>query len=166
MTEDRELIWVTKEFAEEYKQLGSVEEQERAVKKLINNKRLDLEEEQELLSESLLQFKSVCLAHRKELEKVYKEQADTLYTLWEDMGDVGTMIAQHARKMASEIKPIRKEVDELNLGIKALKEKINKTNFYFSDQFVNIAATVGSMNEETKGLLRALLNMKEEGAHD
>jgi RecB family endonuclease NucS len=157
MAEDKELIWVSKRIAEEYKQLDSVEEQERAVKKVIEKKRLDLNEEQELLSESLLQFKSVCLAHRKELEKTYQEQADKLYSLWEEMGDVSTMVAEHSRMIAAGIDPIRREVSELAKGLATFKRELAGLDLHVPTSFVEVASVVGRMDDKTKGLLRDLL---------
>ncbi len=150
----KELIWVSKELAEEYKQLESVEEQERAVKKIIKDKRLDLEQEQELLSESLLQFKSVCLAHRKGLEKVYQEQADTLNTLWEDMGDVTTQINKSVTALANRIGPVRQQVE-------ALKKEISGLNVYVPENLIHLAAQVATMDEKTKVLLQNLLNLSQ-----
>jgi Na+/phosphate symporter len=148
--EKRELIWVSKKLAEEYKQLDSVEEQERAVKRIIKDKRLDLEEEQELLSESLLMFKSVCLSHRKELTNVYEEQLDLLNRLWEDMGDIKTQINQHVEKMVNKISPLRKEVSDL-------KKEIENLRLYVPEQLARLAEHVGGMDENTRSLLRELL---------
>lgn len=159
MTDNKELIWVSAEFAEEYKQLDSVEAQERAVKKIIQDKQLDLDREQELLSENLLQFKSVCLVHRKELQKVYQEQADTLYTLWEDMGDVTSEIGEHARKVADIILPLKNEVQSLAKQVSQLKKEISELHLYIPEQLVTLTLQVASMDEKTKILLRNLLNM-------
>lgn len=150
---DKELIWVSKELAEEYNQLESAKEQERAVKKIINDKRLDIEAEQELLSESLLQFKSVCLAHRKGLEKVYREQADTLNTLWEDMGDVTTQIDTSVNKLTGRISPLKQQVA-------SLKKEIGGLNIYVPENLVKLASQVATMDDKTKILLHSLLDIE------
>jgi hypothetical protein len=160
MRDDRkELIWVSKELADEYKQLKSVEEQERAVKKIINNKRLDLEEEQELLSENVLLFKSVCLAHKKALSSVYQEQSDMLYKLWEDMGDVSSQISQHVKQMTNQIAPLKREVSNL-------KKEFEGLRLYVPERLARLAEQVGSMDEKTKSLLRELLVIESRNANN
>jgi chromosome segregation ATPase len=160
MRDDRkELIWVSKELADEYKQLESVEEQERAVKKIIESKRLDLEEEQELLSENVLLFKGVCLAHKKELSKVYQEQADLLNTLWEDMGDVSTQISQHVNQMTKQIAPLKREVADL-------KKELDGLRLYVPERLARLAEQVSSMDEKTKSLLRELLVIDSRNANN
>jgi len=159
MKEDKkELIWVSAELAKKYNDLESVEEQERIVKKVIADKRLDIEAEQEQLDESILQFKSVCLAHRKALEGVYKEQSDTLYTLWEDMGDVSSQINQHVRQMTDKITPLKREVEQL-------KKELSGLSLYVPEQLARIAEQVGSMDEKTKSLLRELLVVESRTAN-
>ena len=152
---NRELIWVSAVLAEEYKQLDSVEEQERLVKKVIENKRLDIEAEQELLSESVLLFKSVCLAHRKALQQVYEEQSDLLYKMWEEMGDVSTQINSHVKQLTNQIKPLRNEVEEL-------KKEINSLSLYVPDKFVSVVEQVSNMDDRTKVLLRDVLDMDKQ----
>jgi archaellum component FlaC len=151
--DQKELIWVTKETAEAYKQLETVEEQEKMVKKIIHNKRLDIEGEQELLEENLLVFKGVCLAHRKELSKVYGEQNDLLEKLWEEVGDISGKINESAGELAAKIKPLKDEVA-------CLKREIEGLRLFVPDQLTRLAATVKSMDEDTRSLLRDLLNLK------
>ena len=156
--EKQELIWVSRELAEEYKKLDSVDEQEAIVKKLINKKKLDIEQEQEQLSDSLLQFKSVCLVHKKELGKVYEEQADKLYSLWEETGDVSSMITKHARDISSLVQPMRTEINNLSKDIADLKKAMSELNIYGAERILEVVSKVKTMDEETKFLLKTLLN--------
>lgn len=155
---ENELIWVSKELAEEYKNLDSVEAQEAAVKKIIERKRLDIEGEQELLSDSLLQFKSVCLVHRKELGKVYQEQADKLYELWEETGDISTLVSRHAKNIAAEIDPIRREIGELSRSIADLKKSLDVINIHVPEKLATVVSMVAAMDADTKSLMRDLLD--------
>ncbi len=164
--EDKELIWVDKKLADEYKSLKSVEQQELLVKKVIEKRGLDLTEELEMLSDNTLQFKSVCLVHRKELEKIYAEESDKLYKLWEEMGDITSKISQHARAVAQQIDPIRREVSELSKNTSSLGKKIGQINLYIPDKLVQIASMVGAMDDKTKTLLRDLLDSKSVSDED
>lgn len=160
MSNEKTHIWVSKKLADEYNTLESVEEQEASVKRIIEKKRLDLDLENELLSESLLVFKSVCLVHKKELEKVYKEQADKLYALWEDTGDITTMVNQHARSVAAQIEPLKNEVVGLKRNIDELKRSLEGLHLYVPQQLAEITTQVAKMDDKTKGLLSVLLHHK------
>ena len=161
MSGEKELIWVSKELAEEYKSLESTEAQEAAVKKVISQKRLDLDAEQELLSESMLIFKSVCLAHKKELTKVYNEQSDALYKMWEDMGDVSSEVVKHAKATAELIAPIRTEVAALRKQIDGIKHDLCGLDLYIPENMCRLAESVAGMDENTKVILQKLLSFKE-----
>ena len=155
---DTEYIRVSKNLADEYKKLESVEEQEAAVKRVIEKKRLDLDAENEMLGESLLQFKSVCLAHKKELEKVYQDQSDKIYAMWEDMGDVTTMVNQHARSVAAQIEPLKNEVAGLKRTIDELRRSLEGLHLYVPQQLAEVTTQIAKMDDKTKALLSILLN--------
>jgi len=161
MTTEKTHIWVSKELADEYNSMESVEAQEAAVKKVIERKRLDLEEEQELLSESMLMFKSVCLAHKKELGRVYEEQAEALYKMWEDMGDVSSEVTKHAKATAGLISPIRTEVAALRKDIDGIKTDLRGLDLYIPENMARLAEYVSRMDEKTQLLLSKLLAAKE-----
>ena len=160
MGEEKTHIWVNKKLAEEYNSLESVEEQEASVKRVIEKKRLDLDAENEMLGESLLTFKSVCLVHKKELEKVYQEQADKIYALWEEMGDVSTMVSRHAKELAAEIKPVSLEVQAAKKSVDELKKSVMDLNIYGAERVVELAKMVAQMDEKSKEILSALLAKK------
>lgn len=157
---EKDCIWVSKELAAQYKALDSIEEQEASVKRVIEKKRLDLDAENELLGESLLSFKSVCLAHKKELEKVYQDQADKIYALWEEMGDVSSMISRHAKMVAGEVEPISRAIAEATMNVGRLKTSCNEMNIYGAERIVELARTVATMDDKTKELLSALFAHK------
>jgi len=159
--EGKELIWVSKDLAQKYKDMDGSEELEMAVRKVIEKKRLDLEGEQELLSESLLMFKSVCLAHKRELEKAYQVQADNIYSLWEEMGDVSSLVGQHAKAIAAQIDPIRREISETKKTVDELKRALQSLDLYVPQQLAAVTEQVARMDEKTKALLSTLLNHKE-----
>ena len=155
----KELIWVSKELADEYKKFETVEEQERLVKKIIERKGIDINDENELLSENMLQFKNVCLLHKKELEKVYNEQAEKLEKLWNDCGDITPKVRQHAKKIVAETSSIGKSVDDLNSKIDDLKRKVSNINVHIPEQLVRLAETVSSMDDKSLSILKQLLEI-------
>jgi uncharacterized coiled-coil DUF342 family protein len=153
-------LYIDKNLAEQYKQLESVEAQEEAVKKLILRKGLDLEEENEHLSESLLQFKHVCLKHKIELQKVYNEQSENLYNLWESCGDVTSQISKHAKSIATEIEQINRSIAHTSSDVDKLKEKINSVNIYGAERIVELAKMIAKLDDATKDILSQILTKK------
>ncbi len=160
MSAEKTHIWVSKKLAEEYNSLESVEEQEASVKRVIEKKRLDLDAENEMLGESLLAFKSACLVHKKELEKVYQDQSDKIYAMWEDMGDVSTMVSRHAKELAAEIKPVSLEIQAAKKSVDELKKSVLDLNIYGAERVVELAKIVAQMDEKSKEILSALLTKK------
>jgi len=155
---DKELIWVDKEISEKYNAAESDEEQAKIMLSVIKGKGLDFEEEFNLLSESELRFKAICLTHKNKLTEIYKEQSDMLYKLWEDMGDVGTEISNHAEKVAAEINPIKDSVNSLKTEIEQLKKSVSSIDFYGASDLERIANTVSTMSESSKEILKFLLD--------
>jgi len=157
---EKDYVYIDKKLAEKIKQFESIELQEEAVKDVIRKKKLDLSSEFEQLDESLLMFKSTCLTHKKELEKIYKEQAEALYNMWETDGDVGSTIIQHARKMANELHPVKTEIRELIDSIKELKKLTGELHLPY--KFVESVEAISRMNSETKDLLSRFLKFSME----
>ena len=155
MSNGRELIWVSEKVAKQYKGLESGEEQEEIIRDLLKQKRIDMERENEQLEESVLVFKSVCLAHKREITKVYEEQAKLLEELWEESGDISMKVHDQVEKITEQIAPLKKEID-------ILKTKIRELNIYIPENFVSLAAQVRGMDNDTKMLLRDLLDMSIE----
>jgi len=159
---EKAYIYVSKELAEQYEQLATVEAQEEAVKKVISRKRIDLEDEQEMLSDTLLQFKSVCLKHKIELEKVYAEQADKIYKLWECCGDVSSNISRHAASITSEISTINDQIDRASRRVSDLKSKTDSLNIYGAEKIIELARTVANLDDATKDILAQILAGKKQ----
>jgi len=81
MSNEKELIWVTKEQAEIFKELDSNDNQRNFVDKLIKERKLDIENSIESLDDDLLRLKSFTLTYKTELRKVYDEQDKALEEL-------------------------------------------------------------------------------------
>lgn len=158
MSNNKELIWVSKEFAAQYNELETLEAQERIAKEVLEKKRLDLSSEYELLDESLLQFKAVCLSHKNALEKVYIEEADKIYKMWEEMGDVRSKVSEHARALADEIKPLKNEIEYAQNAITDLKNQLDGLDVYGAERVAGLAETVAGLNEGAQGILKFMVD--------
>lgn len=159
--EEKELIWVSKSAAEEFKRLDSVEAQAELVMEVIRRKKKDFTDEQAMLDDDILQFKAVCLKHRQELEKVYDEQAKKLEELWKTQGDISHKVSTHARQVAGEVAPLMEEVQNLAGQVDRLRSALNSLHIYVPENLVKIAETVSQMDEKTKEVLSVLLSARE-----
>jgi len=155
---DKELIWVSKDLAESFNKLDTTQEQEIMVKKIIENKRLDLESEYDLLEESMLVFKGVCLKHKNDLDSVYKEQSQKLYGLWEDMGDVSSEVKKHSDSLKSQLNGLKSEVDSVASSTNHLEKQLSNLNVHSAGRVVELAKTISNMDDSTKSIMKFLVD--------
>ena len=163
MGADKELIWVPKDLAEQFQKLDSHEKQLEMVLEIIRRKKSDFMTEQEMLDEDLLEFKAVCLKHRKELETVYDEQAKKLEDLWKSQGDISSKINQHAKEVAGQLRPITHEVSELTDAVNILKKALDNIQLHIPHSLVQVAETISHMDEHTKEVLHVVLTSMQKG---
>lgn len=163
MTEEKDLVWLPKSVAAKVKLVETVEEADNMIQEYIKTKRQDFTRELENLDDDVLIFKGVCLKHRQELKKVYDEQTDLLDKLWEDCGDMGSKIHEHAVALAAELAPLTAEVKNLKSSIEEVKRLIGQVDFYPQQTFIQTVESIARMDDKTKGLLRDLLDLKRVG---
>lgn len=161
MEQAKELIWVSKEYAEEYKKLDTVQAQAKLAKEILEAKKIDISSEMSQLDDDLIRFKSACLIHKAEMEKVYKEQASLVEKLIEDCWDIMPKVKQDANKFAFEVKaelePIGKVVSSLKEDVNSLKTSLNDLNIYGMNQVIDLANKLTQMDDNTKEILSFLV---------
>ena len=105
----------------------------------------------------MVRFKAACLAHKTELEKVYKEQSDKMEALINDCWDVMPVAKANAQKMADEIQPFADQITTLEVSLKNIKELANGVNFYGMQGFVDAMEKLNSMSDDSKEMLGFLM---------
>ena len=155
---EKELIWVPKKLADEYAKYETVQEQERLVKELINRKKINIENENEHLEEQMLQFKSVCLAHRRELEKAYTEESSKVEQLFLDLGDYSKKVRDSAEKLAGQIRPLSEEIENIEKNVSSIKKQLHGLDVFAVERLVDLASKLNQMDEGTKQIMQFLLN--------
>jgi len=156
MSEDKDLIWVPKKIADEYKAAESDETKEKIIKRILDKQKIDIESEFDRLNEVELQFKAICITHKNTLEKVYKEQYDMLYKLWEETGDVYSEVSnknkelkQSAEKTNDVVKSIKDNIDNIN--------KVLNFDVYAIERFVALIDKLNMADAKTKEMLQFLM---------
>ena len=158
MSDNKELIWVTKEQAAQFKELDTVEHQSKVATEIVRQKGLDIESELNQLDDDLIRFKAACLVHKSEMEKVYTEQADKLEALINNCWDVMPVAKDNAQKMADELQPFADKITDLSVSINEVKKLTQGINFYGIEQLTKLVEQVNYMDKNSKDIFTFLIN--------
>ena len=154
MSEERELIWVSKSQAEFFKALEDDTKRGDFVLSLIEKTKKQMINDVENLDDDLLQYKSFVLRYSREFKKAYDEQSINIEKLWEDCTKPADEVRSKANKIKDEIKGIQKLVDET-------KEQIKSIDFYGIERVIALIDRFNSMTERDKEIMTRILNNKE-----
>ena len=152
MSNEKELIWVTKEQAEIFKELDSNDNQRNFVDKLIKERKLDIENSIESLDDDLLRLKSFTLTYKTELRKVYDEQDKALEELQEKHDD-------KIYELKNKITQLKPELEKVVKEIKEVTKVLDGISTYSMDRLIEMVNKVNYMNEKDKKLLMDLIEL-------
>lgn len=156
MSEDRELIWVTKEQATQFKELDTVESQAIMATEIIAKKKLDISSELDQLDDDLIRFKAACLVHKSEMGKVYEEQEGKIQSLINEMWDVMPSAKVAAKKLADQIQPLGDQVASLESSISKVKSDLSTLDIYGMEKLIELAGKLTQMDAATKDIFKFL----------
>jgi len=154
MSEQKELIWVSKEVKETIEKMESDQEKLKLVDKMINDRKLDITYAIESLDDDLLVFKAFSLKYKTELQKVYDEQSDKLEKLFENCGDIQS-------KMYLKIEETKTKLEPIISKIKSINETLEKVNTYKIERLIELIEKFNRMSEEDKKLFEILIKNTE-----
>lgn len=159
MSDNKELVWVEKEFAEKYKALEGKKETremqiavfEEYMNKVQNQARSDFKANLETLDEDAAIFSGLMLKVKQSFEKAKNEHLDASYALWEkfekEIPDVRTKI----QKITETVTPLKKELEDVN----ALLAKINT---YDLDRVIEAISKLHNMYGTSREMVDFLVN--------
>lgn len=154
MSDNKELIWVSKEIKETIEKMETDQEKLKLVDKMINDRKLDITFAIEALDDDLLRFKAFSLKYKTELQKVYEEQGDKLEKLFEDCGDIQS-------KMYVKIEETKNKLDPITSKIKSINETLEKVNTYKIERVIELIEKFNRMSEEDKRLFEILIKQTD-----
>ena len=161
-TAEKELIWVTKEQADQFKELDTAEHQSKIALKILETKSLDIQSDLQQLDDDAVRFKAACLTHKATLESVYKEQSEKMDKLIEECWDVMPKAKKNADKMAAEFAPVVEMVKNLNKEVEDLKKSASDINFYGLRDLSSAVEQIRNLDSESKEMIQFLMaNFKE-----
>jgi len=151
-TDEKELIWVTKEQAKIFNDLDADENKKNFVDKLIADRKIDIQNSIECLDDDLLRLKAFALTYKTELKKVYDEQDKALEDLWGSHDEKIYEIKEKIKQLKPEFEDVKKQIIEVNKIMDGLST-------YNIDKLIEIVHKVSIMSEEDKKLMVNLINL-------
>lgn len=151
-TDDKELIWVTKEQAKIFNDLDADGNKKNFVDKLIADRKIDIESSIECLDDDLLRLKAFALTYKTELKKVYDEQDKALEELWGTHDKKIYELKEKIRQLKPELQNIKNQIDEVN-------KVMNGVSTYNIDKLLEVVRKVNGMSEDDKKLMIDLINL-------
>ena len=152
MNNDKELIWVTKEQAEIFKELDIDDNRKNFIDKLIKERKLDIQNSIECLDDDLLRLKSFGLTYKTELKKVYDEQEKVLEELWEEHDE-------KIYKLKNKIAQLKPEFEKVTSQIKEVSNALSDISTYSIEKLIDVVHKVNYMSEKDKKLMMDLINL-------
>jgi len=152
MSDNRELIWVTKGQAEMFKELNSEVSQNNFVDKLIKERKLDIQNSIENLDDDLLRLKSFGLTYKTELKKVYDEQEKVLEELWEEHDE-------KIYELKNKITQLKPELEKATSQVKEVSNALSGISTYSIERLIDVVYKVNNMSEKDKKLMMDLISL-------
>ena len=158
MSDDKELIWVEKEFAEKYKAVESDANKNKERVKALNDylatvstkTRASFKGDLETLEEDAAIYKGLMLSVRQAFEKAKNEHMDATYKIWEDS----------EKELPSTEKKVAQFINKLKPLIVTLKEAesiIKSINTFQIDDFVKSVESFNRLHDNHKEMLGFLI---------
>ena len=153
MNDDKELIWVKKEIAEEYKSLESDIKMADMINDIIRRKKVDISDDIENLDDDLIRFKGFCLNYANKFKEAYNEQTENIEKIWEDCNEPISNIV-------SKTSHIKKEISGISGDIRNISASINDLDTYKLDRIIGIIEKYNSMTDDDKEIFKLILERK------
>jgi len=153
--EEKEYVYLDKRVAEKIKNLDSVEHQLEVIGNILEERKKDMRIDMENLDDDMLQFKAFSAKYRQELEKVYEEQQNKAYKLWEKYN-------KDFPKIQTALKPVLEEVNKLIDVIDELSKKLSVISSWEVERISNLFNILQNLSTKDAGRIRKIVNILSE----
>lgn len=154
MPEGQEFIWVSKEFADQYKQIESIEEKhkvfEEYLKTVTESSRKEFKANLENLDEDVAIYTGLMLKVKQAFEKAKNEQLSASYALWEKFDTELPSTKQKVDKLIEVLKPLSEKLNELNKTLKSIET-------YDIDRLIGVVEKLSSLYGTNKEMVEFLI---------
>jgi chromosome segregation ATPase len=157
--DNKELVWVEKEFAEKYKMLEGKKEMrelqiaefEEYMKKVQDQARREFRANLENLDEDCAIFSGLMLKVKQSFEKAKNEHLDASYALWEKFEKEIPDVRKKIQTITETVTPLKKELEDVN----ALLAKINT---YDLDRVIEAIGKLNNLYGTSREMVDFLVN--------
>jgi len=156
--EDTELIWVDKDFAEQWKAL-TTEKATREMREKVFNEYMKTTTEKvqqsfrsdlENLEEDAAIFQGLMLKVKQAFEKAKNEHLNASYDLWEKFESEIPSIRDKTNKLIETLRPLEAQLNTIN-GL------LGKINTYNIDKFISSISVLASSYGKNKDMIEFLI---------
>lgn len=156
--DNKELVWVDKEFAEKYKKLETEKDcRERQIavfeeymKTVQEKARSEFRANLENLDEDAAIFSGLMLKVKQSFEKAKNEHLDASYALWEKFDKEIPNVRAKIQKITETVNPLKNELEETN-------ELLQKINTYDLDRIIAAIEKLNSLYGTSKEMIEFLV---------
>lgn len=157
MSNEKELIWVSKEFALKYKSLieGNKKQEiinkelEEYMEKVKKDTRDEFRTSLETLEEDAAMYQGLMLKTKQTFTKLKDEALSSFYSLWEEYDKDQHTITKKINSLKDLLIPLKKDIDQIN-------ESLNKINNYPLEKMLELLAKYNNSPEESKNMMNFL----------
>lgn len=156
--DNKELIWVEKEFAEKYKEVESdagkqnlrIKMFDEYMQKISDRSKEEFKANFESLEEDVAIYNGLMLKVKQTFEKAKNEQLDASYALWEKFDKEMPSVSKKIDNIIEQMNPVIKAVEEINSGL-------SKINTYKLEGVLDLVSKFNGMTDESKKVVKFLV---------
>jgi predicted translin family RNA/ssDNA-binding protein len=150
-----EIIWVSREIANKFKEATSDENKEKILSDMIEFEKKEIQTEMEMLEERTQEFKLIGLKYKNTMKEIKNAQIEEMGQLWEEINNYGYDIRSKVESFKNQLSPISKEIKEL-------KKELDSINTYKGRDLIDLSNTVIGMSDKQLEILKEILIIQKE----
>jgi archaellum component FlaC len=152
--DEKELIWVNKEFAEKYKSIGDEQEQSRLFQeymdKLSQQSKDDYNANLEAMQEDVAIYTGLMLTVKQAFGKAKDEALNSSYTLWKEYEKELPSVKKNIEQIVNLLNPLEVKLDTIN-------DKLRKINTWDIDKVSSSIQKFSELSGKAETMLAFLV---------
>lgn len=153
-------VYINEEFAKQIEAAdGDKLLQEKVVSDILQRKQKEVTYEMSILDEQVLEFKLAGSKFERAMSEAYDQQEAKIQTLIDNVCDQHSKVNDAARKLASQINPVRQEIECMLKALELFDQRLTSINQYRINDFLAIVERIANLSEQDKTLMLKLLGV-------
>ena len=154
--EDKELIWVPKSLAEQYK--ASENSGEQILLDYYDKLRQEAAQSIKQMDDDLVEFKARAVAYREELSAVYAAQEQEWLQAWQESDEAHYKLYSHIRSRMEELRTILEEVRGMAKDVDTTLERLPRYQLVeLTETLERLEAVASKLAPSVRNALKALV---------